>query len=113
MKNDIHQFDPADVERTKVVSALSYLGILFFLPLVVYPDSKYARFHANQSLLCLVLYIALNIVSAVLGWVPLVGWLIKGVCWIACMLILLYGMIATLQGQAKELPFIGHIRIIS
>ena len=37
----------------KVMSALAYLWILFFLPLVVCPDSKFGRYHANQGLVLL------------------------------------------------------------
>lgn len=49
--NDItQQFAPEDIQKNKVISALSYLGILFFLPLVAAPESRFGKFHANQSL---------------------------------------------------------------
>ena len=40
------------VER--MISAVSYLWILFFLPLVLMPNSGFGRFHANQALLNLI-----------------------------------------------------------
>ena len=43
-----------DGMQRKVVYILAYLfGILFFLPLLLYPNEAEARFHANQSLLIL------------------------------------------------------------
>ena len=46
--NDItQQFAPEDIQKNKVISALSYLGILFFLPLVAAPESRFGKFHAN------------------------------------------------------------------
>lgn len=49
--NDItQQFAPEDIQKNKVISALSYLGILFFLPLMAAPESRFGKFHANQSL---------------------------------------------------------------
>ena len=43
-------------ERTqkKIICALAYVfGILFFLPLIVYPNDDFAKFHANQALVVL------------------------------------------------------------
>ena len=43
------QYIPEDIAEGKLMSILSYLWILFFLPLVVCPGSKFGRFHANQA----------------------------------------------------------------
>ena len=43
-------YDTQDIQDNKIWGALSYLGILFFLPLVVNGgSSKFGRFHANQA----------------------------------------------------------------
>ena len=36
-----------DIEKNKVMAGLSY--ILFFLPLIACPESKYGRFHATRD----------------------------------------------------------------
>ena len=54
-----------DIEKNKVVSALAYLGILFFLPLVAAPESKSGKFHANQSLVILLFSVAGSIVFSI------------------------------------------------
>lgn len=69
--NDItNQFAAEDIERNKVVAGLSYFGILFFLPLVAAPDSRFGKFHANQALVLLLAgvvgAISLGIISVVL-----------------------------------------------
>ena len=69
--NDItNQFAAEDIEKNKVVAGLSYFGILFFLPLVAAPDSRFGKFHANQALVLLLAgvvgAISLGIISVVL-----------------------------------------------
>lgn len=106
------QFDPADIEKNKVISALSYFGILFFLPLLACPDSKFGHFHANQGLLLLIFAIIGGIVQRLLGWIPIAGWIISAIINIILFVLFLYGLICTLQGQAKPLPIIGHIQLL-
>ena len=48
------EFDPLDAEKNKYFSILGYFGLLVLLPLVFAPKSKFARFHANQALVLLI-----------------------------------------------------------
>jgi uncharacterized membrane protein len=102
-------YSPEDIEKSKVVSALAYLGILFFLPLVAYPESQFGRFHANQGLLLLIFSAAGNII---LGIIPIIGWILLPFFGIAVLVYFILGLVNALNGQAKELPLIGKIRII-
>ena len=68
------------------MAGLSYF--LFFLPLIVCPESRYAKFHANQSLLLLITGVAGNVILGIMG-------LING-----------FG------GKAKPLPLIGKFTIL-
>ena len=46
------RMDPNDILQNKTLCGLAYVfPILFFLPLVSCPNSKFGRFHANQALL--------------------------------------------------------------
>ena len=56
-------FDQMDIENNKIISGLSYLGILFFLPLVAAPNSRFGKFHANQSLVLLISSVCVQILS--------------------------------------------------
>ena len=48
--------DPKDIEENKVWGILAY--IIFFLPLITAPKSKFAKYHANQGLLLVLLSVA-------------------------------------------------------
>lgn len=63
-------YTPEDIEKNKTMAGLAYL--LFFLPLIACPESKYAKFHANQALLLLIAGIAGNVI---LGIIPVIGWM--------------------------------------
>jgi hypothetical protein len=39
--------DPKDVADNKLVAALSYIWILFLIPLLAKRDSKFCQFHAK------------------------------------------------------------------
>lgn len=101
-------FDFEDVEKNKVISALAYL--IFFLPLIAAPNSKFGRFHANQGLLLLILAVGGNIV---LNLIPFFGFFLETVYSIVMFVLFLMGLINTLNGKARELPLIGQYRIIN
>lgn len=116
MGNDhTNEFDTQDVADNKVICILAYIPILFWLPLAAANGSKYGRFHANQGLLLLITSVALGIASAligvILGWIPVAGWIISGIVdlavWAVELGLLIYGMVCTGQGKAKELPAVG------
>ncbi len=100
-------FDPEDIEKNKVVSALAY--IIFFLPLIVCPDSPFGKFHANQGLVLLIVGVVGGIV---LGLIPILGWIIGIFFSIAIAVLAILGLVNTLNGKAKELPVIGKFTII-
>ena len=54
------------VER--MISAVSYLWVLFFLPPVLIPRSGFGRFHANQALLNLLWGVVFAVVGAMNPW---------------------------------------------
>ena len=112
-KDTTGEYDPKDIESNKVICALAYIPILFFLPLVACPKtSKFAKFHANQGLLLLILSVVCNVVGSLIGLIPILGTIV----WVLLELVLfaafIFGLINTLQGKAKELPLIGGIRLI-
>ena len=115
------EYDPADIEANKIFAALSYLGILVIVPFLAAPNSKFARFHANQGLTLFLLIIAYSILSFILNviftainlWVLviLITLLIFALS-IPLIVLIILGLMNAIQGKAKELPFIGKIKII-
>lgn len=102
-------FSVEDVNENKVFAILSYIGILFIVPLLVAKESPYARFHANQGLLIFLFEIAVGIVSVI----PILGWIITAVGELAAFVLSIIGIINAIKGEANELPIIGKFRIIN
>lgn len=87
-----------DTKTTGIVAYLTWIGLLIaFLA----GDKEGAKFHINQGL---VLFLA----TIVCGIIPFLGWaaeIFVFVCWII-------GFIGAIQGQEKEVPLLGKIKII-
>lgn len=107
------EYNPAEIEKNKIICALAYIPILFWLPLVAgTKGSKYCKFHVNQGLLLFIISVVFSILNIVIGLIPIVGI----ITWILSSLVefglFLFGFIFTLTGKSKEFPLIGGIRII-
>ena len=117
-KDETASIHPDDIAQNKMWGGLAY--ILFFLPLIGAPNSRYGRFHANQGLLFLILWIIVVIVVRIVSWIFLFSaWqlffiptIISVVLWIFVAIVGVIGLINGFTGKAKELPFIGKYRII-
>ena len=107
-KMTVPVFDEKDIQDNKIICAISYLWILFFLPLVACPNSAYGKFTANQALL---LFIA-GVIIGVVGIIPILGTIVSIVGGIALFIITILQFVATIQGKVRVVPFIGHIQII-
>lgn len=113
------EFGSQDIDEHKLMGILSYILFLFIIPVIVCPNSKYARYHANQGCVLFIVEflwgVLFNIVAFVLGWLPLVGTLITVIGWVAeaaLFVVAIIGIINVINGKAKDLPVIGKVRII-
>lgn len=103
-------YDTQDIQDNKVWAALAYLGVLFFLPLVVNNgQSRYGRFHANQGFILLLFDIVATIVSGILAQIPLIGGLLSALVSLLSLALMIIGIINAANGKAKELPVIGGL----
>lgn len=112
------QYDPSDIENNKIWSGLAYLGggLLFFLPIVISPFSKYTgqgspfgKYHANQALVLLIFSLIAGVFSGLIGFIPVVGRIIAWVIRVICFVLMVVGLINGFQGKAKSLPVIGEL----
>lgn len=102
-------FDEKDIVRTKYLAALCYLGISFIIiALLIEPDSKFLRYHINQSIM---LYI-MGIVSILVAIVPILGWIAAVIISIASLVFLIMGACRALGGRAEDLPIIGKYTVV-
>ncbi len=100
----------SDLEQVKIMAALAYVGILFFLPLVTHPNSSFGKFHANQGLLLLITGIAINTVGSI---IPFIGWfIILPLGWLFTFVLFVMGIVNALGLKKKRLPVIGGFDLI-
>jgi uncharacterized membrane protein len=108
---EYQEFTQEDIEDNKVMAALAY--ILFFLPLIVCPESAYGKFHANQGLVLLIISVAGSIVFGIISAIiPFIGWIIQLIFSLAVLAFAILGIVNALNGKANKLPLIGEITIL-
>lgn len=91
-------FDAKDIADNKFVAALSYLGLLFLVPLLVKKDSPFAQFHAKQGLvLCIGFFL--------FSFIPVLGWLAS----LALLIVDVIALVKTLSGESWEVPFVKDV----
>ena len=111
-------FDSNDLRDNRVTGGLGYL--IFFLPLILCPSSRYGRYCANQGLLialaAVVIWFATWLVTLLLGWIPLLGGILRVAFWLVRFAVSLFAIyltyLACAKGDARAIPGIGHISII-
>ncbi len=95
-----------DAKTTGIISYLTIIG--WVIALVAGEKSDYVTFHINQSLVLMlgaVIASALNVVPFVGGILASLGGLFIFVLWILA-------FIGACQGEQKEAPLIGSIKIM-
>ncbi len=113
-------FNTQDVEQNKAFAVLSYIPLLFLVPLLVAKDSAYARFHANQGLVLFIFEIIClgitSVLSRAFGIIPILGgivnWMVSLLIGIIELILTILGIVNACSGDAKKLPIIGAITII-
>ena len=90
------KFDAKDVADNKAVAALSYISILFLVPLLLKKDSPFAKAHAKQGLI-LFLY------EVVASSVPI----LNTILWLVAMVLAIMGIMKVMKGEDYEIPVIG------
>jgi uncharacterized membrane protein len=106
-------FTQEEAKDGKVMSVLCYLGILVLIPLFAEKNNRFVRYHVNQGFNLFLLEIAVSIVSAIFMYVPVFGTIIRSLLSLATLAYAIIGIVNVAEGKAKELPFIGKIKILN
>jgi len=91
-----------------VAGLLCYLagwvtGLIFFL---IEKENRFVRFHAMQSIIT---FGGLSVLSIVLTWVPIIGWMLLPIVSIVWLILWVILMVKAYQGQLFKLPMIGDL----
>ena len=114
-------FDSTDIEQNKMLALFSYLGILVLIPILAAPNSKFARFHANQGIVLCICEIGWSIVSTIISlilgaigfWVlSLLFSFVAFVVWVVFLVFMIMGIVNAVGGKAKALPLLGNFTIL-
>lgn len=94
--------------QANVAALLSYVlgwitGLIFYL---IEKENKFVRFHAMQSI---VVSAALTILSIILVFIPIVGWIALPLLNIAGIILWILLMVKAYQGEMFKLPIAGDI----
>ena len=91
--------------RSRVMAALSYMGILCFIPLVMVKDDEFVYFHAKQGLVIWMW----GVVATGAFFLPGIGKWFFSFSAITAVLFSVIGLSAVLLGRAWKLPIIHNI----
>ncbi len=107
-----------DVEDSKIIAAVGYIGILCLVPLLFAKDSAFAKFHGKQGLVIFLCEVALGVIGSMFG-----GGMMMGYNWgvgsfffvnsiimvvnLGLLVLSVVGIIKAFSGERFELPVIG------
>ncbi len=121
--DETEKFKEDDIDKSAFFAPIAYLGILFFIPLLIRPNSAFTKYHVNQGLVLLLaalatdiaillLVLVLNLVNFWIFPTFLFTTFLFMVCnlfFVSCIII---GAYNATGGYAKEIPLVGRFRII-
>ncbi|MGN0478029.1 MAG: zinc-ribbon domain-containing protein [Hominenteromicrobium sp.] len=118
------QYDPRDIADNRIFAVFSYIGLLILVPILGARNSYFARFHANQGLLLLLVSAAYSIVTRIitrvldlifggfLAFIPNTFSAAASLIGLIFVVLMVLGIINAATGKAKELPFLGRFRLL-
>jgi uncharacterized membrane protein len=84
--------DATDAQENKYTAALSYIWILFLIPLLTKKDSKFCQHHAKQGLILFII--------SLISWFPFFGWIVG----IAVIVVSIIAILKVLSGEYWKIP---------
>lgn len=105
-----------DRKATNIVAYLTLVGwfVAYFVG-----DRYSSRFHLNQALVLnlffVVLRVAASVLGLVLGWIPLVGWLVTlalGLVNLVGFVLWVIGLVYAVQDKEQPVPLLGYIQLL-
>ncbi len=96
-------------QDTKLFAFLAtFFSIIgFIIALLAKKDDKYIMYYAKQSLVIFIAAVIVGVVNWVVFWIPVLGWLIRGVLNLMLVIIWIFSWVYALSGEMKPVPIIG------
>ncbi|HCF61495.1 MAG TPA: hypothetical protein DFS52_26300 [Myxococcales bacterium] len=99
-------------DQDKIMLVLAYLGILALIPLLTVKDSAYVQWHAKQGLALALVWLGWAIAASMLGFIPIVGWL---VWFVGCLghlgllVLTIMGIVKAFEPNRWRIPVVSSI----
>ncbi|MBF0283530.1 MAG: hypothetical protein HQL51_03630 [Magnetococcales bacterium] len=101
--NDVNYVDGESTLSSKIMAAMSYMGILCMVPLIMHRNDPYVRFHARQGAILWVW----EVVAIYTLMLPAIGKFFFKFSGFFCVTLSVIGIVAALLGRAWKFPWIG------
>ena len=102
---------PSTVAEDKTAAIVAYLTLFGFIAAIFIHNgnkTSLGAYHMRQSLGLIITGFALGIASAILGFIPFIGWLLSLGLYAASFVLWIMGLIAAINGEQKPVPVIGE-----
>jgi len=99
----------------KIMAILSYLWILFLIPLITSKDNKFVMFHVEQGIVLFIISVVAGVVSVIIdgvighiiGFTFCGGGIIYLVVRLLVLILIIMGVLNAAQGKVAKLPVVG------
>lgn len=93
-------------EKNTGMAAVAY--ILFFVPLLTEAkNDPFVKYHIKQGLIVFITWLAIGIISPVLIFIPILGWIAMRLLYLFVVILMIIGIINAVGGKQTPLPIIG------
>lgn len=103
----------------KATNIVAYLTLVGWFVAYFIGDRYSSRFHLNQALVLNLFFLALRVVSSilswVLGWIPLIGWIVMlalNLVSLVGFVLWVIGLVYAVQDKEQPVPLLGYIQLL-
>ena len=102
-----------------MTAILSYLGILWLIPLLVISKKKrddFIKYHLQQGINLFIWELIVLIILGVLGYIPVIGILFAVLYWIAWVffiIVIIIAIVKGVQGEKWKIPVLGGTKFVN
>ena len=102
-----YSFDAEDIKNNRAIAALSYIFVLFLVPMIIRRKSRFCRKSVKQGLALFVWEVFVWIISPILYIIPFVGSFFVSLFFITSIIFSFWGIKNSLEGKIFIIPIIG------
>ena len=99
------EFDSNDIAENKAVASISYISLLFILPLFLKKDSPFVQEHAKQGLILFLF----ELLGTIIFYLPFIGRVLGSIILVICLIVSIVGFLVAITGSFVAFPIIHDL----